>query len=122
MGANSRHYVLTSTVYSLCLVGVQILFQVNAQLLSDVLQLFQVSGILLFVFNLVLQCLKGSDGSRVIVYSSTSLQCFFNDCWGRHQVVRETVVQDSLDLEKIVCVFELLFVPELVLETINGVR
>lgn len=113
LGAKLRHRCI-GIYRDLCLIGVQVFFQVNTQLLSDVLQLLQVGGVLLFVFHLVFQGLEGSDGSWVVVDSSTSLQCFFNDDRGRDQVVGETVVQDSLDLEEIVCVFELLFVSELV--------
>lgn len=90
--------------------GVQLLLQVNAQLGSGVLQLVQVGLVLLLVLNLVLQSLKGSHGSRVVIDSSASLQRLLDDGWRRNQVVRETVVQHSLDLEQVVGVLELLFV------------
>lgn len=90
--------------------GVQLLLQVNAQLGSGVLQLVQVGLVLLLVLNLVLQSLKGSHGSRVVIDSSASLQRFLDDGWRRNQVIRETVVQHSLDLEQVVGVLELLFV------------
>lgn len=95
---------------SLHLSRVQLLLQVNAELLSDVLQLLEVGLVLLRVLNLVLQSLEGSDGSWVVVDSSTSLQSLLDDRWSWDQIVRETVVQDSLDLEQVVSLLKLVFV------------
>lgn len=90
--------------------GVQFLLQVNAQLGSGLLQLIQVSLVLLLVFNLVLQRLEGSDGSRVVVDSSASLQCLLDHRRSWNQIVGETVVQHSLHLKQVVGVLELLLV------------
>ncbi len=93
---------------------------VNAFLVYGILRLYDNIS-LYFVFNLSLHASKVLNGSRVIVpFLLQACNSFFQLTLGQAPGC-EAVVQDSLDLEKIVCVFELLFiVPELVLETLIG--
>lgn len=100
-------YVDWSQVYSR---REQLLLQVDAEFLSNLLQLLEVSLVLLRGLDLVLQGLECSDGGWVVVNSSTSLQGLFDDGWGRDQVVGETVVQDSLHLEQVISLVEFVFV------------
>lgn len=91
-------------------VGKQLLLEVDAQLLSNVLQLLQVGLVLRVVLNLVLQGLESSDSGGVVVDTSARLQRLLNDDGRGDQVVGEAVVQDSLHLKEVVGAFELLLV------------
>lgn len=86
----------------------QVLLEGDSQLLSDLLELFEVSVVLLDVLDLVLQTLEDSDGGSVVVHSSSSLESLTDDGWGWDQVVGESVVEDTLDLEEVVSLVELL--------------
>lgn len=92
----------------LCLLfpGEQFFLEVDAQFLSDIGQLVEVGAVLVLVFDLVLQRFEHSDGGGVVVDSAARLQRLFDHGGGGDQVVRETVVEDSLHFEQVVGVFE----------------
>lgn len=94
--------------------GEQFFLEVDAQFLSDIGQFVEVGPVLFLVFHLVLQGFKHSDGGGVVVDSSARLQRLFDHGGSRDQVVRETVVEDSLHFEQVVGVFELRFVSSMV--------
>lgn len=99
-------------LYYLRFVGKQLLLEVDAQLLSNVLQLLQVGLVLRVVLNLVLQGLEGSDSGGVVIDTSARLQRLLDDNGRGDQVIGEAVVQDSLHLKEVVGTLKLLLVSE----------
>lgn len=99
---------LFSSLYKLSVKCLKVLSKVNTELLSDVLELIEVLLVLLLVLNLNLKTLKNSDGSGVVVNSAASLESSQKSLGGGDQVVREDVVENSLDLVEIVSLLELL--------------
>lgn len=90
MAASTVRYLIVCALvvlYYLRFVGKQLLLEVNAQLLSNVLQLLQVSLVLRVVLNLVLQGLEGSNSGGVVVDTSARLQRLLDDDGRGDQVI-----------------------------------
>jgi hypothetical protein len=86
----------------------KVLSKVNTELLSGVLELVEVLLVLLLVLDLNLETLKDSDGSGVVVNSAAGLESSQKSLGGGDQVIRENVVENSLDLVEIVGLIKLL--------------
>ena len=73
----------------------------RTELLAHGLQLVQVCLVLLLVLHLLPDALKDAHGSRVVIDASRGAQSSFNDGGRGHEIVREAVVQATLDLEQV---------------------
>jgi hypothetical protein len=69
----------------------------------------EVHLVLFLIFDLVSEPFEHPAGGRIIVDSSGRLEGFFEHRGSGHKIVREDVVQHTLDLEQIVCLVKFLF-------------
>lgn len=81
------------------------------QLGNNRLELFQISLVLSLVLHLFLDALQDPDGRGVVVHLSRRLQRALDDSRGGDEIVGETVVQPSLELEDVLDVGEEGLVP-----------
>lgn len=71
------------------------------KLLNNRLQFIQVRLVLQFVLHLFLDTLQNPDSGSVVVDLSGCSQSSFNDFGCGYQIVRETVVETSLEFESV---------------------
>lgn len=100
--------------------GEKVLLEGDAELLSNVLESVKVCLVLGLVVNLVFETLENSDGGGEVVDSSAGLQGLLDHGGCGHQIVGETVVENSLDLKQIVSLLKLLLESVLVWGSRDG--
>lgn len=76
------------------------------ELLDHRLQLVQVCLVLQLVLHLLLDALQNPHGGRVVVDLSGCSQSSLDDLGSGDQIVRETVVESSLELEDVLDLVE----------------
>lgn len=82
---------------------------IDTELLADGSEFLEILLVLLSILDLDLECLKQSDGGGVVVDASGGLESLFEHRGGGNQIVREDVVEETLDLEKVISFVEFLF-------------
>lgn len=75
--------------------------QTLTELLDNRLQFIQVCLVLQLVLNLLLDTLQNPDSGRVVVDLSGCSQSGLDDFSSGHQIVRETVVESSLEFKDV---------------------
>ena len=76
------------------------------ELFFNTLEFIQVSLILLLVLDLLPDTLKNPNSGRVVVDATGSTKGSLNNRRGRNQIVGETVIQTTLNLEQILGLLE----------------
>lgn len=82
---------------------------IDTKLLADGSEFLEILLVLLSGLDLDLEGLKQSDGGGVVVDASGGLESLFEHGGGGDEIVGEDVVEETLDLEKIISFIEFLF-------------